>query len=235
MARRHFDTAIWDKDWFLALSPREKSVVWLIFSKADNVGVWEPSIMQIRAFIDPEFDEDALSVFRKKLNGNIVVLEDGKWWWPDWIWFHHRDLVNNPRGEDNNALRSYIQAMRKHGIYEQLLEMVEGPSGGPKGAQKGAQGKERQGKVRQGKEKMRHEKTGKLVGVTRYQSLVDSYGQETVDRYIEKAANYVEAKGKKDYADYAAAAANYMQNDGVKPPQKKVSAYRPRFVGVGDE
>lgn len=67
--------------------------------------------------------------------------------------------------------------------------------------------------------KVRHEKTGKLVNPTRYENLVEQYGQETVDHYIERAANYVAAKGKKDYADYAAAAANYMTRDGVQTKQ----------------
>jgi len=62
------------------------------------------------------------------------------------------------------------------------------------------------------------------MNATRYQTLVTDYGQATVDKYIQKAIDYIAASGKKPYKDYAAAAANYMERDKVPKLDKRVPA-----------
>ena len=61
-----------------------------------------------------------------------------------------------------------------------------------------------------------HEKTGKPMNATRYRSLCDDYGQALVDDYIQRIADWCDAKGR-TYKDYAAAAANWIKKDGLKP------------------
>jgi len=62
----------------------------------------------------------------------------------------------------------------------------------------------------------KHEKTGAPINKTRYENLCDEYGSSTVDDYIQRAVDYVDAKGIKPYADYTAAASNWLKRDGVK-------------------
>ena len=63
-----------------------------------------------------------------------------------------------------------------------------------------------------GKQMETHEKTGRPISSTRYTTLVTEYGQETVDEYIQKIADWCDAKGK-EYKDFAAAAANWIKKD----------------------
>ena len=61
-------------------------------------------------------------------------------------------------------------------------------------------------------DKVKHEITGRPISPTRYTTLVTEYGQETVDEYIQKIADWCDAKGK-EYKDFAAAAANWIKKD----------------------
>ena len=62
------------------------------------------------------------------------------------------------------------------------------------------------------KSKGKHEKTGRPMSITRYTTLTHDYGQDVVDEYIQKIADWCDAKGKQ-YKDYAAAAANWIKKD----------------------
>lgn len=88
----------------------------------------------------------------------------------------------------------------------------------------------RLGKVRlKKKESLRdtHPLFGVPINQTRYNNLVTTFGKSVVDRYIQKAIDYVSAnRPNRPYADYAAAAANYIDRDGVQPVDSELNLYK---------
>jgi len=245
--KRYTDTNIWQKRWFMRLSPQEKLAWMYIKDQCDNVGVWDPNPELAHMLIGSEdIDWEA---FREKVNGNVVLLPDGKWWLVDYIEYQHPDFMANPDGGNSKALHSYVRALKKHGIYEVWLSYIEtgelpddfssvhGHSDGHTGAHlSGPQAKPskaKQGKAGQSADET-HEKTGAPINSTRYENLVSEYGRDRVDEYIERAVDYARSKGKK-YRDFASTAANFMKRDGVKPggPRSERGSpptYRRRFV-----
>jgi len=154
-------------------------------------------------------------------------MDNGKWWLTDFCRFQHADLVKNPDGGNSNALKSYVNSLQEHGLYQAFLSMVTGNySWASEGHGEGmamppkVKVKER---VRE-QEKEKHATLNVPMNATRYQSLVTDYGQATVDKYIQKAIDYISATGKKPYKDYAAAAANYLERDKVPKLDKRVPA-----------
>ena len=115
--KRFFDTAIWRKEWFMDLSPNEKSAWFYIISECDNVGVWSPNFKLAEFTISGGVDWES---FAKKLNGNVKILPNGKWWFVDFCAFQHPDLSDD---STSNAIRSYVSLLKKHGLwgkYQQL-------------------------------------------------------------------------------------------------------------------
>ena len=61
--------------------------------------------------------------------------------------------------------------------------------------------------------KSTHPTLGVPINQTRYDSLCKEWTARTVDSYIQKAIDYVESRGKKQYADYAATAGVWLRKD----------------------
>lgn len=71
--------------------------------------------------------------------------------------------------------------------------------------------------------------TGEVVPInlTTHTSLLETYGQDTVDKYYTKIYNYTQSHGK-TYKDFAATARNWITGDiekGNPPPKKKAVHY----------
>lgn len=60
MAKRFSDTEIWDKQWFMALSPKLKCLVNFIRAKCDVAGIWQPNWMLAKTYIGEKVDETDL-------------------------------------------------------------------------------------------------------------------------------------------------------------------------------
>lgn len=115
MAKRFTDINIWvDKPWFIELTPAEKCAFMFVKDRCDNVGVWVPNFKMAEAIIGDSVDWDALV---EKVNGNIVVLENGKWWLRDMCVFQYGNL-----SEDCIPHRSYIVLLKKHALFERVSE-----------------------------------------------------------------------------------------------------------------
>jgi len=118
MPKRFTDTAIWDKKWFMDLTPAEKSAWSYIKDRCDTVGVWEPNFRLAEFYIGAEIDWDA---FAKKCNGNIVILQNGKWWLCDFCTFQYGYLSEESKGP---PMKSYIALLKKHGLWEDYLKRI---------------------------------------------------------------------------------------------------------------
>lgn len=80
MAKRFTDTEMWDKEWYMKLSCKEKCLVKVVRDKADLAGVWAPNWIIATMYVGEEVCEDDLlkidngSQFRKLNNGKIYCI-----------------------------------------------------------------------------------------------------------------------------------------------------------------
>jgi 5-methylcytosine-specific restriction endonuclease McrA len=113
MSRKRFtDTTIWEKPWFRKLKPAEKEAFRFIKDKCDAVGVWVPDKEAAEFFIGEQVDWDQLL---NNCNGNIEILENGKWFIIDFCSFQYGKL--NERCKPHE---SYLKLLRKHGLVERI-------------------------------------------------------------------------------------------------------------------
>ena len=104
--KRFTDTMIWEKEWFMELSPAEKIAWFYIKDKCDNVGVWSPNFKLAKVLIGEDID---WPTFIRKVNGNIEVLNTGKWFMIDFCDFQYGEL-----SESCKPHKSYIDLLKKH-------------------------------------------------------------------------------------------------------------------------
>jgi len=119
MKKRLADAEIWDKPWFRKLSPADKCAIMYIKDKCDNVGVWIPDKEIAEIYIGGTVGWETLP---DRSNGNIQILDNGKWWLIDFVDFQWGFLNTDT---DNNARLSYIRLLKKHGLWEMYLKQCE--------------------------------------------------------------------------------------------------------------
>ena len=108
MSKRFLDTGIWERPWFMELEPADKMAIMYLFAKCDAVGVWVPNFKLADFQLKATVDWDGLL---GKCNGNIRVLEGGKWFLPDFVTFQYGELDEGCRPH-----RAYIALLEKHGL-----------------------------------------------------------------------------------------------------------------------
>lgn len=109
MAKRFTDTELWDKQWFMELTPKLKCLVYLVRDKCDLAGIWHPNWIITCAYIGENVSEDELLGID---NGNqFVKLDNGKIYCNGFTTFQYGELKNSPVHkrvisilETNNAL-----------------------------------------------------------------------------------------------------------------------------------
>jgi hypothetical protein len=243
MSKRFFDTGLWEKPWFMELTPSEKLAWIYILSHCDNVGVWTPNYRLAEFQIGQQLDWDK---FREKCNGNIFVLDSGKWFVIDFCRFQHPDLKPSSEDSKNNAVLSYIRELKGHGLWDSYKVYLE--TGeidlGPSKAPKTPVGRPQSGpKERKGKGKGTGTGTGTGKGGVAddfyqtedgvqapmnrnwYERLCREYGKTETNKYIEKAIRYsIQKTGDVGYyKNYASAAEDYMERDGYPKKPKPYS------------
>ena len=81
MAKRFTDTELWDKQWFMELSPKLKCLVKMVRDKCDLSGVWSPNWIIASTYIGEKVtEEELLSInngtqFEKNESGKIICLD----------------------------------------------------------------------------------------------------------------------------------------------------------------
>lgn len=105
---------MWKKPWFRELSPAEKAAWFYIKDECDNVGVWCPDFKLAEFQIGESIDWDSLP---SKTNGNIEVLENGKWFLVDFVEFQYGGLKDDPK---NKPHQSYLKLLQSHGLLHRV-------------------------------------------------------------------------------------------------------------------
>lgn len=111
--KRFTETEIWDKEWFMKLSPKHKCLLKFIFDKCDNAGVWSPNWILATACVndvDPCTVDDLLA-----LGNQVEVMPDGKVFVPDFIEFQYGRL-----SEDCKPHLKVINLLKKYNLYERV-------------------------------------------------------------------------------------------------------------------
>ncbi|HEX6171381.1 MAG TPA: hypothetical protein VFZ33_16955, partial [Chitinophagaceae bacterium] len=94
MAKRFTDTLIWEKEWFMKLSPKHKCLIRYLFDRCDSSGVWEPNWTLASIYIGEKCDSSDLMV----INDHIQILPSKKILITDFISFQYGKLSEKCAG-----------------------------------------------------------------------------------------------------------------------------------------
>jgi len=197
MPKRFTETDKWRKTWFRKLSCAEKSAWFYITESCDAVGVWDADTELAEYLIGEKIDWEA---FVDKTNGNIEVLQNGKWWLVDFCEFQYKDLNEH---SESRPIQSYIRLLKKHGLWGRF-------KGLPKGMDS-VQDKEKEKDKEKDKEKETYA-PGIRMEKTAYDDMCKRFGKKTIDGYIEKISDFQLSKGKR-YKDMPATIKNWMRRE----------------------
>lgn len=115
MAKRFCDTQIWEKEWFMALSPRLKCL-WRYFTdRCDQSGVWDPNWQLASIYIGESVSKKDLQSF----GDHVEVLENGKVFIPDFINFQYGRL-----SESSPAHKPVFRAIEKNRLSNRVFNRV---------------------------------------------------------------------------------------------------------------
>jgi len=94
MAKRFFDTRIWDEDWFAELPNKYKLFWFFILSRCDHAGIWKTNTWLFRGLIGESLDlTEALNVFNTDKN-RIRILNNGNWFIEDFFYYQYGVILN---------------------------------------------------------------------------------------------------------------------------------------------
>ena len=223
MSKRFIDTALWGKEWFTQLSPIEKAAVMYLLTVCDNVGVWSPNYRLAEFIIGGKIDWEELP---EKMNGNVELLENGKWWFADFCEFQYGTLKPTCKPH-----QSYIRLLEKHGLLERLKGMDS------------VQEKDIDKDIDKDKEKEKEKRTyAPNVTLTEeeHDRLIKDFGGWTLKKMVDKLSTWKGANGKRYKSDnmalrgwvkeWAEKSGYIRKQDG--PPKKTGPEYRCPECGV---
>lgn len=193
MFKRFTDTDKWDRPWYRRLSPAEKCAWEYVVSKCDNVGVWifDPDGAEFN--IGESIDWDG---FRERCNGNISIIDGGKWWVSDFCRFQYGELH-----EESNSptTRSYIKLLKNHRLWIAYSKGMDT-----------LQDKDKDKEKDKDKDKEKREKINALgslenvhLSETELSKLDETYGEHIRSDYVERLSTWkpnAQRKVKNDYA-----------------------------------
>lgn len=116
MAKRFTDTEIWDKEWFMSLSPKLKCFVKYVRDKCDISGIWHPNYLLAGVYIGEQVSESELLSIDK--GRQFSRLPDGKIYCNDFVSFQYGGTLN----PNSPVHKKVIDILRK---YEVPIEIQE--------------------------------------------------------------------------------------------------------------
>ena len=109
MTKRFVDTEIWNKDWFLDLSIKQKLLLKYIYDNCDCAGVYEISYRNLQnCFNEPVSKKDFEGLRQVKfISENKVFVED-------FIKFQYGWSMNSLSGKNNNVQKGILKSLIKN-------------------------------------------------------------------------------------------------------------------------
>lgn len=197
MSKRFFDTNTWAKPWFRELSPAEKTAWFYILTHCDAVGAWDADTKMADFCIGDAVDWEHL---KAASNGNIEVMENGKWWMVDFCRYQYGKKVRPSRDFELKVRKEYtlhdnIHALLlQHGLWERYLSTV------------GTTVEENKEEVEVEGKREEKELYADAVALTKgeYTKLVARAGEKVTKAAVEKLSAWKLAKGATYKSDYHA-------------------------------
>ena len=118
MAKRFTDTEIWDKQWFMELTPKIKLLVKYVRDKCDLAGIWSPNFVLASVYIGEQVSEDDL--LNIDSGRQFEKIED-KIYCTGFIDFQYGVSLN----PDSPIHKKIIDILSKYGIDFQVKEQTK--------------------------------------------------------------------------------------------------------------
>lgn len=121
MVKRLSDSEIWNKDWFLDLTDKQKLLVKFLFDNCDCAGIYEISKRMLRVCFEQEITREDFEAIKQVrfINENTIFIED-------FIDFQYKVKVSelNPKFSVHKGI---IAKLNKYGIFSTLTEGLPNP------------------------------------------------------------------------------------------------------------
>jgi len=118
MAKKRFtDIEIWDKEWYMELTPKHKCLMKYIFDKCDASGCWKPNWKLASLHIN---DEVSLGDLKELPPSQYEILGNGKIFIPDFINFQYGKLSRN-----SPAHNPIFIAIEKNNLSDRVFNRVQ--------------------------------------------------------------------------------------------------------------
>lgn len=117
MAKKRFtDIEIWDKEWFMDLTPKLKCLMKYLHDKCDASGCWKPNWKLASLHINEEVNQFDLSLLPKD---QFEILENGKIFISDFVNFQYGKISKN-----SPAHNPVFIAIEKNGLNNRVFNRV---------------------------------------------------------------------------------------------------------------
>lgn len=108
------DTDLWDKEWFMYLSPKLKCLVKFVRDKCDIAGVWQSNWVLASTYIGEKVTEEELLNIDNGLQFEKV--NDNKIYCKGFVFFQYGEL------KDKSPIHIKVKSLlQKHGILDRVL------------------------------------------------------------------------------------------------------------------
>lgn len=117
MAKKRFtDIEIWDKEWYMELSPKHKCLMKYIFDKCDASGCWKPNWKLASLHINENVEVKDL---KSLPNDQYEILSNGKIFIPDFINFQYGSI-----SKKSPAHNPVFIAIEKNNLIDRVFNRV---------------------------------------------------------------------------------------------------------------
>lgn len=117
MAKKRFtDIEIWDREWYMELTPKHKCLMKYIFDKCDASGCWKPNWKLASLHINDTVKESDLNMLPKD---QYEVLPNGKIFIPDFINFQYGKI-----SKKSPAHNPVFSAIEKNNLSDRVFNRV---------------------------------------------------------------------------------------------------------------
>ena len=119
MPKRFTDTELWDKEWFMQLSPKHKCLVKYVRDKCDIAGIWSPNYVLASVYIGERVNQDELLA----IDGGqqFELLSDNKIYCTGFIDFQYGTSLNPNSPIDNKI----IEILKKYELKFDIKQVVQ--------------------------------------------------------------------------------------------------------------
>jgi hypothetical protein len=196
MAKRLFDTDIWQKEWFGDLPTKHKLLVFYIFGNCDCAGVFEANYRNLKFYLGENITEADILAIKQ-----IVKLPNGKFYLTDFIQFQYGVNAEelNPKFSVHKGVLKILEKneiVDKEGTIADFGTVSKGIGNSCKTVEKSCQPAEKKEKKKIGEFK------NILLSDDEISKLQELY-KDKFSKAVETLSSYIASSGKKYKSHYA--------------------------------